>query len=150
MPLTGSIVDIADYCLAQLSDSDWMTANSVQQVLYGDQNKIGLTPLICVEPSEKARELVGVPRRTQVDMDVHVLVYYGKIQDVQLNRREGDLLPEAVEARLHEDPTCGGLVTNSMVSRLVSGFANKSGTLIRTTRLTFSVQSRVQLPMAGV
>lgn len=150
MPLTDSLVAITGWVYDHLNDSAFMETAGISQVLYGDQDKINTTPLVCVESSEKRRALNGAPRRTQVDFEVFILIYHGKIQDTQTTRRETDMLAEAVETRLHSDPTCGSNAVDSLVSNLSSGVSNKGGALYRATRLTFTARSQVQLPMAGV
>lgn len=146
MALTDSLVTMSYYVLGLLQDATWMQQNGVTQVLYGDQEKVGQVPLICVEPSQKSRQLNGAPRRTEVDMEINVIVYYGILQDNELNRKGADLLAEAVEARLHSDSTCGSLAIASLVSNLSSGVANKGGSLYKASRLTFTTNSQVQLP----
>lgn len=150
MALTDSLVDWAVWVKDNLADPQFMQLLGIAQVMYGDQDKIGPTPLVCVEPSEKRRAINGAPRRTSVTLELYVLIYHGRIQDVQLNRQEADELAEAIEKRLHLDPTCGSLAVHSLVSNLASGVANKGGALHRATRLTFTAESQVQLPMAGV
>jgi len=148
--LTDSQSVFANYTVTLLDDATWKTTNGIAAVMYGDQEKIGVVPLICIEPSNKARDYNGAPRRTEVNFEVYVLVYYGTLQGTQENRRDTDQLAEAIEARLHSDPQCGGLVISSLVTNIVSGVSNKGGALIRACRLTWTAKSQVQLPMAGV
>jgi hypothetical protein len=145
--LTDSLTVFADWVKNYLDDETWRTSVGIAQVLYGDQEKINVVPLVCVEPSQKSRDFNGAPRRTQIDFEIYILVYYGTLQDTQLNRAEVDRIAEAVETRLHAALTCDGLVINSLVTNLTSGAANKGGTLMRATRLTFTARSQVQLPM---
>jgi hypothetical protein len=145
--LTDSLTVWADWVKNYLDDPTWRDAAGIKQVLYGDQEKIGVVPLVCVEPSDKSREFVGAPRRTEISFEVFVLVYYGTMQSTAANRRDVDTIAEAVETRLHTALTCGGLVINSLVTNLTSGVANKGGSLMRATRLTFTATSRVNLPM---
>jgi hypothetical protein len=150
MALTDSLVEFTSWVKTHLEDPAFLAASGIQAVTYGDQEKIAVTPTVCVEPVEKARDYNGAPRRTLVTFEVYVLIYHGALQSVQDNRKETDDLAEAVETQLHSDPTCGSLVVSSLVSNLSSGVANKGGTLLRATRLTFTAQSQIQLPMAGV
>jgi hypothetical protein len=150
MALTDSLVTFSQWVKTHLEDAAFLASSGIQMVTYGDQEKIAATPTVCVEPSEKGREYNGAPRRTLVRFEIFILIYHGSLQSVQQNRKEADQLAEAVEARLHDDPTCGSLVVSSLVSNLSSGVANKGGTLLRATRLTFTAQSQTMLPMAGV
>jgi hypothetical protein len=147
---TDSLSVLAIWVQDLLSDPAWMAANNIALVMYGDQDKVPQVPLVCVEPSEKARDLVGAPRRTEQVFELFILIYFGGLQDTQLNRQQTDQIAEAVETRLHQDSKCAGLVYESHVSRVTSGVANKGGSLMRATRLTFNARSRVQLPMTGV
>jgi hypothetical protein len=145
--LTDSLTVWADWVKSYLDDETWRTAAGIAQVLYGDQESIAQVPLVCVEPSEKRREFNGAPRRTAIEFELFVLIYYGTLQAAALNRKEVDEIAERVEQRLHTALTCDGLVINSLVTNLTSGAANKGGKLIRATRLTFTATSRINLPM---
>lgn len=145
--LTDSLVVWMDWTVAYLKDPTWMTAQGIKQVLYGDQDKVPVSPLICVEPNTKPRSFNGVPRRTEINFEAYVIIYFGSLSDTQTIRRQCDLIAEAVEARLHSRPTCGNLVISSLVSNLESGVANKGGTLMRATRLTWTAKSQIMLPM---
>jgi hypothetical protein len=146
LELTDSLTVWATWVKDFLDDEAWRAEVGIQQVMYGDQDKIPVVPMVCVEPSSKRRDFNGAPRRTQIDFEVYVLVYYGTLQDTQLNRAEVDRIAEAVEARLHEAQRCDGLVISSLVTGLDSGAANKGGALMRATRLTFTARSQIMLP----
>jgi hypothetical protein len=148
--LTDSLTVFADYTMDLLMDQTFMDSLGIQRVSYGDVDKVDVVPLICVEPSSKPRAFNGVPRRTEVNFEVYVLIYYGTLAGTQSTRRDTDVIAEAVETRLHSDPQCGGLVISSLVTDMTSGVANKGGALIRATRLTWTGKSQIQLPMAGV
>jgi hypothetical protein len=105
--------------------------------------------LVCVEPSAKSRDLVGIPRKTQIDFEVFVLIYFGTLDSTATNRMGADQIAEAVETRLHSNPNCDGLVVHSFVSRLDSGAVNKGGSMIRASRLTWTARSQLILPLIG-
>ena len=128
----------------------------VQDVFYGDQNRIPRTPAICVEAGEKERELNGAPRRTLVDVTLYVLIYHGAIQSVQLNLEEVDSLAEEVESLIHQDPQfidpndASGFpaqVIHSLVTRVEAGYQMRSNTIFRATRLTVVARVQEQLPL---
>jgi hypothetical protein len=145
--LTDSEVVFAQWTVDTLSNDAFMATNGIKQVIYGDQSKIPVVPMVCVEPSGKRRDFNGLPRKTQIDFEVYVIIYHGGLRDTQANRKAVDLLAEAIELRLHAFPTCGGLVISSLVSTLESGVANKGGALMRATRLTWTARSQVMLPL---
>ena len=115
-------------------------------VFYGDQDFLPRNPAACVEPNRKAQQLKGAPRRTNVDLSVFVILYISAISDTQKNRRDADVLSEAVEVVLHLDAQCAQQVIHSLVTSNESGWATKSGTPIRASRLTFEATSQDQLP----
>ncbi len=145
--LTDSQSTFAAWVKDYLDTPEWRDVVGIQMVTYGDQEKISVVPMVCVEPSDKRREFNGVGRRTRIDFEIYVLVYYGTLESVQVNRQTTDELAEAIEARLHAALTCDGLVINSLVTRVESGVANKGGSKLRASRLTFTAQSQVHLPM---
>ena len=136
--------------------TDWvynlLMTNSVslglQLVTYGDQLQLPVTPAACVEPDNKQNSYKGMQRAIYVDFQVSVYVYYGKVDSIQQNKREADQLGESIETLLHKDPTCGGLVTKSLVTAIEPGYADKVGTLYRTTKITFTGGSQDRLPAA--
>jgi hypothetical protein len=124
-------------------------ALGVQDVWLGDQNKLPRTPAICLEPGTKRRELDGLPRKTLVEASFFVLIYWGAVQDVQMNLTDSMTLAESVEAVLHADAQLGNTVIHSMVTESDPGFVMKAGTLTRATRLTFTITSQKMLPYSA-
>lgn len=118
----------------------------LQDVFYGDQDFLPRNPAVCVEPNRKTQELNGAPRRTLIDLSVYVIIYVSATKDAQTNRRDADMLGEAIEDVLHTDAQCGGRVVHSLVTENASGWATKGGTPIRASRLTFDATSQAQLP----
>jgi hypothetical protein len=118
----------------------------LQDVWMGDQERLPRTPCVSVEPGMKLRELNGVPRRYQVQLEAYVMIYMDRIQDTQNNERQVLVLAEAVEAVLHADETLGGLVIDSAVVESNPGYVNRGGTLMSAVRLTFRAMSMKMLP----
>lgn len=146
MPLTDQLTTWATWTRDWLRDPTWMTAQGIQQVFYGDVDNVGPTPLVCVVPGSKARVLQGAPRKTEVNFELVVIVYLGRLADTEATLQASDAAAEAVETRLHSNQTCGGIVIHSLVTDLTSGVTNKGGNLIRATRLTWTAKSQVLLP----
>jgi hypothetical protein len=120
----------------------------VEDVFYGDQDRIRTTPTICVEPSDKTRSLTGAPNMTENQFEVFILVYHNKVQDNQLTRKEVDQLAYEIEFLLHQDLQLGGLLIHGFVDRSESGYVYKSGTLYRTARMTFRGKNKTSLPVS--
>jgi hypothetical protein len=117
-------------------------------VWLGDQVRVPRTPCAAVEPGPKTREYNGAPRRFSVDLESYIMLYMEKVQDTQLSTQEVMSLAEEVEAVLHADAQMGGLVTSSYVLQNDPGYAERSGTLYRASRLTFRATSQKQLPFS--
>ena len=144
--LTSSLHDFSEYLFNTL------TAASVdlglQAVYYGDQNKLPVTPVACVEPEQKVRTLSDAQRGTTVDFTVSIYIYHGAIDSVQENRRNADRMADKVEEVLHRDLTCGGLVIHSYAESIESGYSQKAGSIQRTSRIVFTGRSKHRLPAA--
>jgi hypothetical protein len=150
MPNTDSLVAICDFALAKINTNKvalgLSTATDIVNTFYGDQDVLQFLPAICVEPDTKRREFNGVRRRTQNDFSVAILVYHGKTTDPQTNRRQADIMAEAVETLFHADPQLGGLVISSLVESIESGYQRKgANTVIRTARVTLTGRSQTLL-----
>jgi hypothetical protein len=148
MVLTDRMVDTAKYVQHKLDDAKAQLG--LEAVYYGDQDKIPVTPAVCVEPGTKRRTLDGVPRATLVTMDVILLVYLQKIGPMQIAREEADVVAEDVEAFLHGDPQLNGLAIHSLATSVEYGYAARDSSIMRTARITFEATSKVHLPLGGV
>lgn len=144
MPLTTKLSVVCD-ALKTKVDVNAVTLG-VKAVYYGDQTKLPTTPVVCVEPDEVSQELNGVPRKTRVIIQAYLLVYHAAVTSPQTNRRQADILAESLVDLIHQDKDLGGLLIHCMVTNVASGYAQREGTLIRTSRITFQGQSQAQLP----
>lgn len=124
------------------------TALGIQAVFYGDQQKIAVTPTVCIESDFKNRTINGLPRRTDNQLSAFVLVYHSPVQDTQVTRKQVDQLAEAIEALIHTDARMGGLVIHSLVTQTQSGFSDRAQQMFRSCRLTVQGMSQSQLPLA--
>jgi hypothetical protein len=128
-----------------------LVPSTFNAVFYGDQNKIPSTPVVCVEPDNKTRELIGVPRKTQVTIDILLIVYHSKIAPgggPQANRIASDEKVEELETFLHLDPQLGGFAIHSMVTRVESGYVSKQEAVLRASRLNFQILTQQMLPQS--
>lgn len=170
MNLTGDIELINRFLFDQLDGNKASFTDgiqTVQAVYYGDQEKLPVTPCICVESGEKN---LGIPRRyigsggtrqMDVQMNVYILVYHSNIKDVQYNRQQNDKLVGTVEAFLHSNmhlkdrPIGGDPVEGSDTDRVLDSYCivTEPGyrgfnerTIVRGSRITFQIRSQVTLP----
>jgi hypothetical protein len=141
--MTG-IVEMGTY-LQNLIESN-KASLGVQDVYYGDQANIPRTPTVCMEPGEKTRSPNGVPRRTLVTITNYLIVYHSEVASMQTVRLEDDQLAEAIETLVHTDATMGGLVIDSLVASVESGYLQRARAMFRASRLTVSATVQEQLP----
>jgi hypothetical protein len=74
-----------------------------------------------------------------------VMVYYGKVQDRQLNVHASLTIANSVKRFMNADVTLGGNAIDSFVAAVDPGVAIKGGALLDTTRMTFRTRSKVTL-----
>src|SRR5512139_916007 len=150
-PLTGSIVVVADAMITQIQGGTYSIVPAdlaPMDIFYGDQERIPRTPAVCVEPGEKNRELQGAPNMTSNTFDIYVLIYHNKMQEIQLTRRECDVLAYEIEKRLHQNLQLGGIIIHGYCVSNESGYTYKQNTLYRSARLTYRATSKTSLPVA--
>ena len=63
--LISKLIDFCEYIETLLSDN--ADALGIEAVYYGDQDRLPVTPAVCVEPDNKARNLKGAQRLTRID-----------------------------------------------------------------------------------
>lgn len=143
--LTGSLEEYAGF-LHDLITS-YKEVLGLKDVYYGDQDNIPVSPVVCVEPDNKSRVLQRIGRGTNVSFTVYLLLYHSSIRDPQANRRDADRLAENLETLIHNNETANGLVVTSLVSRVESGYATKTNSIMRASRLTVEAESQHRLPM---
>lgn len=144
MPLSNSLVELADAIVQILKDN--AETLGLQDVCYGDQARIHVTPLACVEPDQKTTTLKGVPRTVDTVFTVYVLLYHAAVASPQINRRDADVTAESVETLLNADARVGDRVIHSMVENLESGYVTRNDVLYRASRITFRARSMDRLP----
>lgn len=144
MTLATTIPEVAEYLFDKLETNK--EALGIQQVFYGDQNRLPVTPAACIEPGSKKNTLKSAFRVVSIDFEVYILLYHSSVTSPQDNRRAADAMAEAVEVLIHADKDLGGLVIHCMIDEVASGYVSKGSTLMRASRLTFSALSQNQLP----
>jgi hypothetical protein len=144
--LTDSLVVVSEYLFDLITQNK--TPLGLQDIYYGDQALIPRTPALCVESDTKTREIDGAPRRTLVQLNTFLILYHSPVKDIQKTRKDVDILAEAVETLVHADAQMNHLVIHSLVTTMQSGYAMKTGTQIRSCRLTVQATSQVLLPLA--
>lgn len=118
-----------------------------KDVFYGDQEKLPRTPAACVEAAPFDRSLGGVGGKGRTDniLRVGVIIYFGKIQDVQINSKATEEMAEAVMDLLHRDVTLAGLVTHSFVTSIQPGYSARPDAILKASRVNWQGQSKTQI-----
>ena len=126
--------------------------NVVGQVLYGDQNRVGVTPTVCVESGQTDRALAGVPRRTENDFECYIFLYWARVDDNQVAKLQSEQAAEAIARYLDSLPTLeragdGGIVIHGWVSRIEPGYRyrNEGKNLMNAVRLTWTGKTKTML-----
>jgi len=144
MPLTSSaeVVASAIFNIIQAQ----MGPLGVAVMYYGDQTIIPETPAVCVSPGNKQRGWEGASLATRNTIETYVYVYYGKLQDAQVNLHAAQTLADAIEPVVQADVTLGGLVIGTLCVQNEPGVINKQGSLLMGNRMTFESFSKTRLP----
>lgn len=114
-------------------------------IYYGDQDKLPVTPCICVEPSNRLREYHQVSYRTTNSFSVYLLFYHSRVQDNQVTRAQIQQISEAAETLIHQDPQLAGLVIDGFCSNNESGYVYRQGTMYRTNRVLYEATTKTRL-----
>jgi hypothetical protein len=146
MANTDSSEVVATYIYNKLNDPTNKANLAVSSVWYGDQQLLPTTPAVCVVPGEKRREFQGATFRTLNDIQTYVLVYFGKIQDIQANLHSAMQLAEAIELLVHQDLLLGGNVISCLCNIIDPGVISKGGVWVMGARMTFQSVSKTTLP----
>jgi len=115
-------------------------------IFYGDQERIPVSPAVCVEPNNKASELYGAGRMTQVKLTLFILVYHSEIRNITTNRLESDQLAEAICTLVNADATFFGMAIHCYVTDVTSGYSTKANTTMRASRITWEATTQERLP----
>jgi hypothetical protein len=133
--------------------ADWpLVAADQRAVMYGDQKRLPITPMICVEAGETRAQLQGAQNMTLNDHVCYIMIFHSIVQDVQLNKRQSEVMGEKVTYLLEQNlrleyPTLGtdGKVIHGHVASFDPGYSFKEGTLYSSVRLTWVGKSKTRL-----
>lgn len=121
-------------------------ALGIQQVFYGDQDRVNTTPIACVETDTKTGDLTGAQRQVTYEVKVFVLLYVAKVGSSQENRAEVDALATQVETVLNADANLGGAIIHGYVTSIEAGYATKTDSVVRAIRITYTATTQARLP----
>jgi hypothetical protein len=149
MTLTASLAEVTQALVDKLE----LNADSLglKGIYYGDQNKLPITPIACVEPDNKDIISISPFRKVEIELTLYIVVYHSYVESPQANRQEADLMAESIETLIHADK---GLlrtdgtprVIHCYIKQVTSGYVKKGTSTVRASRLTFSARTQNQLP----
>lgn len=144
MPLTVSSEVVANYIFNMINTGK--VGLGINAVYYGDQTQIPTTPAVCVAPGNKQRQFQGASYTTLNTLETYVFLYYGKVQDVQLNLHAAQAMADSLEPFVQADLKLGGNVIAVLCTQNEPGMINKMGSLMVGNRLTFESMTKTMLP----
>lgn len=154
-PLTGSLAEVTSLIYDLMIDETNAEAIGVDPekgVFYGDQDLLNTTPMLCVEPDTKEQDYKGSggvgPMMSQ-NFIVYILCYHSAVKSPQGNRKDADAFAERVETVIHSNRTLGGKIIEMHVATITSGYATKSNTLVRASRVTITGKSQTILSQSS-
>jgi hypothetical protein len=153
MPIAGFPSEIGQRILSLLETEPAKTTlfGSGAMVFYGDQDKLPVTPTVCVETGTTSRPLAGVPAQVEANHTCYILIYYGKVQSTEVNKREGEVMAEAVvrflddNLQLRDSAGNDPMVIHGWCTEIDPGYAIKDGTLWHAVRITWQGKSKYRL-----
>lgn len=121
----------------------------LDDVLYGDHNMIPHASAAIVMPGGMRRDLAGVAApggRTQNTMVVEVVLHWSKVGDEATERKAADARGKALERKLHEDTTLGGIIIHGFVVQVDRGNTIMgNNNMFRTVRMVYQAQTKTYL-----
>lgn len=137
--LVSSEFDVADKMYQMALDAKEELL--LEDVWYGPQVLIPRYPCLIVEPRPKKRTLSGT-HRWEVTFMINLLLYHGKVQTVDVTRRDNQEAAVLIENFYHADPTLGGIVIFGFINQLEPGIVSRGDVMVTATRLTWQGTSR--------
>jgi hypothetical protein len=140
------------------SDATNIEGLGLQEVYYGDQQQIPVSPAVCVEAGSVERSLEGVPFQTKNTITVAFMVYHAGLGDIQAIQHTADVLTEDLAEELNRfslpavgvnaSPTgtqVDGLVIYGHTTGIEYGYAVRSNVLMRANRITWEGLTKTHL-----
>ncbi len=136
-----TLLEVAEYIETKIKSLQ--TKYSIDNVYYGDQQLMRGATCVCIEPGTKVMQgYSGMMKLVEPEYTVMLYVYSLNINTPEYNRKKADKLAEDLERELNADAQFGGLVTDSYVERIESGYATVNNALARVSRITHKSNGR--------
>lgn len=108
------------------------------KVYYGETEGIPDIPAATVEVGTSSRSYNQTGLQTTREVPIVIVVYHAKVGDSQVIKKSLDQFAQAIENKLHEDNTLGGLVISGIVTSIEPGAAAVGKALFYAHRLTWT------------
>lgn len=144
--LTNSMAVLAGYWYQQFLDN--AASLNMVGVFYGDQAKIPYNPSLCVEAAVKNNELRAAAASRRIDqlINISIIIYHNAVTVDQVNAQQALVDAESVESFVHARPNCDGLVIHCYVTSIEAGYLERSGSLMKASRLNIEHKTLTTLP----
>lgn len=144
------------------TDDDTVIANYIQtvieankvallldDVLYGRHNNLPRASAAVIIPGGKRRVLAGVSApggRTENSLVVEIGMHWSKVGDEETERKAVDARATAIERKLHEDTTLGGLIIHGYVVSVERGETQMAnGSMFRSVQMVYQGTTKTYL-----
>lgn len=131
--------EVAEELYTKLNDAK--EELTLEDVWYGPQNLIPRYPCIIVEPRPKRRRL-NATHRWDLTFSVVIILYHGKVQEVDITRRENEELAVLIEEFVHSDLSLNGKVLMGYITSSEPGVVVRGEAMVTATRMTWEGDSR--------
>lgn len=108
-----------------------------EDIWYIDSDLVPRTPAAVVEPGDVDRELSGTTYRTHNSIEVNVILYLSRLNDIEGLQHEVDTLADDTASVINQNETLDGLVTHGFVQNVAYGHAVRGKVLLRAAMLTW-------------
>jgi len=120
----------------------------LEDVLYGNHIIIPRNSAAVIQAMGKNRALAGVAApggRTLNTLMVMIDLHWSKVGDESTQRRLCDARGTALERKIHEDTTLGGIVIHGFVNQVDRGETLFNGSMFRTVRMSYAATTKTYL-----
>ena len=133
--------------LCELMRDNWsqLGLTGREDVYYGDQPRYPRTPSIAVDSGPTTKSLNQIGMHAEETYLRYILIFHSPIQSLQMTEQEIDQHAETVADLLEQNRSLGGLVIHSHVTAIEPGLTERGGTLLKTTRLTWTGISKTRI-----
>lgn len=123
----------------------------INDLIYGDQDRIAQDRTVCIESGDTTSPLAGVPSMVQRQHECFILCYYARYDNEELRKYDAEQFANGIEDYLNQNLTLAlpdgsdPIVTHGWVVSNSPGYTYKQNSLIKASRLTWNGISKTRL-----